>query len=86
MSDQDTARVVELSPDYRITLPPEVAQGFRPADRFLVLPQGDTVILKRITVPQVTEVVASMPETEPPLSLEEINTLVHEVRKQELRE
>ena len=44
------------------------------------------MILKRITVPQVTEIAASMPETEPSLSLEEINTIVHEVRKQKLQE
>jgi len=51
MSDTQTASIVELSSDYKITLPAELAQRFRPADRFLVSPQGDTLILKRITVP-----------------------------------
>jgi hypothetical protein len=82
MSDTKIVRIVELGSDYRIALPAEIAQGFRPADRFLVWPQGDTVILKRIAVPQVTDVVAATPETEPPLDLDEISTIVHEVRKQ----
>ncbi len=85
MSNSQTARTVELSPDYKITLPAEVARGFRPADRFLVWPQGDTVILKRITMPQVTEIVATTPETHPPLSMEEIDAIVHEARKQRTR-
>ena len=82
MSDTQTVSIVELSSDYKITLPTEIAQRFRPADRFLVSPQGDTLILKRITVPRVTEVVAMTPEREPPPSMEEIDAIVHEVRKQ----
>ncbi|MBC8254021.1 MAG: AbrB/MazE/SpoVT family DNA-binding domain-containing protein [Ardenticatenia bacterium] len=82
MSSTQTARIVELSLDYQITLPAEVAQKFRPADRFFVWPQGDTLILKRITIPRVTEIVAMTPETQPPLALEEIDEIVHEVRRQ----
>jgi len=85
MSDLETARIVELSLDYKIPLPAEIARGFRPADRFLIWPQGDTVILKRITVPQVTEIVAMTPETHPPFSVEEIDAIVHEARKQRSR-
>ena len=82
MSSTQTARIVELSLDYQITLPAEVAQKFRPADRFFVWPQGDTLILKRVTIPRVTEIVAMTPETQPPLALEEIDEIVHEVRRQ----
>ena len=86
MSDLQTTRIVELGPDYKITLPAEVARRFRPTDRFLVWPHGDTVILKRITVPRVTEIVAMTPETQPPLSMEEIDAIVHEARKRRARE
>lgn len=86
MSDAQAVRIVELGSDYRIALPAEIAQRFQPADRFLVWPQGDTVILKRIAMPQVMDVVAATPETEPPLDLDEINIIVHEVRKQTPRE
>ena len=82
MSSTQTARIVELSLDYQITLPAEVARKFRPADRFFVWPQGDTLILKRVTIPRVTEIVAMTPETQPPLALEEIDEIVHEVRRQ----
>lgn len=81
-SNVQTARIVELSSDYQVMLPAEIARRFRPADRFLVWPQGDTLILKRITAPRVTDIVAATPESEPPLSMEEIDAIVHEVRKQ----
>lgn len=83
MSDTQTASIVELSSDYKITLPAKIAQRFRPTDRFLISPQGDTLIFKRITVPRVTEIVAMTPETEPPPSMEEIDAIVHKVRKQQ---
>jgi len=86
MSTMGTARIVELSLDYQITLPAEVAQRFRPADRFFVWPQGDTLILKRVTIPRVSEIVAMTPETHSPLTLEEIDEIVHEVRRQRARE
>jgi hypothetical protein len=82
MSDMQTASIVELSPNYEIKLPSEIARRFRPADRFLALPQGDTLILKRISVPRVTEIVATTPETEPPLSMGEIDAIVQKVRKE----
>ena len=75
------APIVELSRDYTIMLPAEVAQRFHPADRFLVLLQGDMLILKRVTTPSVTEIVEATPGTHPPLSMEEIDEIVHQARK-----
>ena len=81
MTDEQKNPIVELSPDYTITLPAEIAQRFHPADRFLVWPQGDTLILKRVTLPKVTDIVDTTPSTQPPLTMEEIDDIVHQARK-----
>lgn len=73
--------VVVLSEDNTITLPDEIARQFRPADRFVVMPQGDTLILKRLT-PRVSDIVAAAPEDAAPPSLDEISDIVHELRAQ----
>ena len=82
MCDDMTSTIVELSSDNTITLPASIAQLFRPADRFLTWQYGDTLVLKRITVPRVTEVTAMTPGTEPPPSSEELDAIIHEVRTQ----
>ena len=81
-SDTQTTPIVELASDFTITLPAEVTHGFRPNDRFAIWPQGDMLILKRVTQPKVTDIVAAAPEDDSPLSMAEINEIVHEVRKQ----
>ena len=86
MPGSQIAPVVEVSSDYKITLPLEIARRFRPTDRFFVWSQGDTLILKRVTIPRVTDIVATTPETCPPLTMEEIDEIVHEVRRQRARE
>jgi len=86
MLSSHATSTVELSPDNKITLPTEVAGRFRPADRFLVWLQGDMLILKRITIPRVTDIVAATPGTTPPLAMEDIDEIVHEVRRQQHRE
>ena len=73
--------VAELTPQNTLKLPAEIASRFRPTDRFVVWVVGDTLYLKRITPVPVTEIVAQAPEGEP-LSLDEINEIVHEVRRQ----
>ncbi len=75
------AQVAELLAQDMIKLPSEVAARFQPADRFVVWIDGDTLHLKRITPPPVTERVAQAPEGEP-LSMDEINDVVHQVRRQ----
>ena len=78
---RNMAKIAELTSERTLKLPPEIADRFRPSDRFVVWAEGDTLYLKRITPPPVTEIVARAPEGEP-LSLDEINEVVHEVRRQ----
>jgi hypothetical protein len=73
--------IVEFKAPNTLTLPPGIAERFRPADRFIVWTEGDTLHLKRMFAPSPTELVAQAPEGEP-LSLDEINEIVHEVRRQ----
>ena len=73
--------IAQLTSQDTLKLPEEIASQFRPLDRFIVWAEGDTLLLKRITPAAVTEIVEQAPEGEPP-SLEEINDIVHEVRRQ----
>jgi hypothetical protein len=73
--------IAELTAQNSLKLPPDIAARFRPSDRFVVWVEGDTLHFKRITPPPVTDSVAQAPEGEP-MSLEEINEIVHEVRRQ----
>ena len=69
-----------LTANRNVQLPDEVAKRFQPTDRFMVWVDDDTVVLKRIK-PSVTTIVEQAPTGEP-LSLEESNDIVHEVRRQ----
>lgn len=73
--------VVVLSEDNTITLPDEIARQFHPTDRFALLRQGDTLILKRVSSPRVSDLVAAIPD-DAPLSLDEISDIVHDLRSQ----
>lgn len=73
-------QIAELTSQYTLKLPDEILARFRPSDRFIVWAEGDTVYLKRITPPPVTKIVAQAPEEEP-LSMDEINEIVHEIRR-----
>ena len=73
--------LAELSAQQTLKLPAEIAARFKPDDRFVVWAEGDTLYLKRVTRPPVLDVVAQAPEGEP-MSLDEINEIVHQVRRQ----
>ena len=73
--------IAELTPGCALKLPAEIIGRFRPSDRFVVWAEGDTLHLKRITPPPVTEIVSRAPEGKP-LPLDEINEIVHKVRHQ----
>jgi hypothetical protein len=73
--------IAELTTQDTLKLPHEVAARFRPSDRFVVWVEGDTLHLKRITPPPVTSIVGQAEEEEP-MSLNEINEIVHQVRRQ----
>ncbi len=72
--------LVTLSPNHTLALPPDIAEHFHPSDKFVIWWDGDTLHLKRVT-PSPLQVVEEAPE-ETPLSLDEINDIVHEVRRQ----
>lgn len=72
--------IAELIAERTLLLPPDIAERFRPADRFIVWSEGDTLHLKRITVPSVTKIVEQAPQDAAP-SLDEISDIVHEVRR-----
>jgi hypothetical protein len=69
-----------LTGNHTLQLPDEIAKHFRPSDRFVVWVDGDTLHLKRV-MPSPLQAVADAPEGDP-LSLDEINDIVHEVRQQ----
>ena len=73
--------LAELTASQTLKLPAEIAARFKPADRFVVWVEGDTLYLKRVTPPPVIDIVAQAPEGEP-MSLDEINEIVHQVRQQ----
>ncbi len=77
--------IAEMTTSDTLKLPAEVASGFRPSDRFIIWVEGDTLQLKRITPPTVTDIVAEAPEGEP-MSMDEISEIVHEVRRQRAAE
>jgi hypothetical protein len=72
--------IAELTSSGDLRLPPGILERFRVADRFVVWAEGDGLYLKRITKRSVTELVGEAPEGEP-LPLDEINDIVHEVRR-----
>jgi hypothetical protein len=74
-------RIAELTSQYTLKLPAELMARFRPSDRFVIWAEGDTLHLKRVTPPSVTEIVAQAPEGEP-LSLDDINEIVHQIRRE----
>ena len=74
--------IAELTETNMLKLPAELARQFHVSDRFVVWMSGDTIHLKRITSPAVTDIVAQAPEGEP-LSLAELNDIVHQVRREQ---
>ena len=73
--------IAELTSQDTLKLPAEVAARFRLSDRFVVWTEGDALYLKRITPPPVTSIVAQAPKGEA-MSLDEINEIVHQIRRQ----
>jgi hypothetical protein len=71
--------IAELTTSDTLRLPAEVAARFRPSDRFMIWVEGDAMYLKRIAPRSVTDIVAEAPPGEP-MSLEEINEIVHQIR------
>jgi hypothetical protein len=73
--------IAEFTAQQTLKLPVDIAARFLPTDRFVVWVDGDTVHLKRVTPLRVLDMVDQAPEGEP-MSLDEINDVVHRVRRQ----
>ena len=71
--------IAKLTPLRTLELPPAIAGPFAPSDRFIVWMEGDTVHFKRIATSPL-HVVEDAPADEA-VTLEEINEIVHTVRK-----
>lgn len=74
--------IAELTETNILKLPAKFARQFHVSDRFVVWMSGDTLHLKRITSPAVTDIVAQAPD-DAPLTLDEINDIVHKVRREQ---
>ncbi len=75
--------IAELTDTNILKLPAGLASQFHVSDRFVVWMSGDTLHLKRITSPAVSDIVAKTPPAGEPLSLDEINDIVHQVRHEQ---
>jgi len=72
--------IAVLTPEGTVQLPQKISHNLSPSDRFIVWMEGDTLHLKKME-PSPLDRVAQMPADEP-LSLDEINEIVHKVRQQ----
>lgn len=72
--------IAKLTPLRTLELPPAIASQFAPSDRFIVWMDGDTVHFKHIASLPL-QAIEDAPADEP-MSLEEINEIVHTVRKE----
>jgi hypothetical protein len=80
-NDEQNIAVVELMEKNILHLPDNLVSGLHTGERFIVLRNGDTLLLKRIQPARITDIVAKTPPSEPPLTMEEIHEIVHEVRR-----
>jgi hypothetical protein len=71
--------IASFTSENTVQLPREITRKFSPSDRFVVWLEGDTVHLKRIN-PSPLDLVEQAPDDQT-LSPEEINEIVHEVRR-----
>ncbi len=67
--------------DDKIVLPKELQGWLKPGERLLAIWEGDTLILKRLTVTPLTEI-AQRAADEPAPPLEEIVAEVHRYREE----
>jgi hypothetical protein len=63
-----------------VTLPPKTLQIVGADAQFTVITTGDTIILKKVSAPRLSEIATRAPD-DPPLSLKEISQEVHRHRR-----
>jgi len=73
-------QIATMKPERTLELPETIANRFQPSDRFIVWVEDDMVLLKHIESVSPLHAVSELPYDEP-MSLEEIDAIVHEVRR-----
>ena len=73
--------IAKLTPLHLLELPSAIASQFAPGDRFIVWMEGDTVHFKRIASSPL-QAVEDAHDADEPMTLEEINDVVHKVRRE----
>jgi hypothetical protein len=76
--------IATFTPEGAVQLPQRIARYLSPSDRFVVWLEGDTLHLKKIA-PSPLDIVEQAPVGEP-LSSDEIDAIVHEVRSRRHQE
>ena len=74
-------KLAKMTEDGKILLPEEVAKKLKPFQRFVVIEDGEEVILNPIRIPDANEI-AKRAKSSAPLTLEEISEEVHQYRKE----
>ncbi len=74
-------RTVKVVND-QISLPPPVANWIGAMDELSLFIEGDTLILKKMRVPRLSEIAARAPEGDEEIPLEEIVAEVHRYRRE----
>jgi hypothetical protein len=73
--------IVEITADGTLKLPADLAARFRPSERFFLWEDGDTLHLKRLSAPPL-DVLVDEAGDEDRMSMQEIDEIVHEVRRE----
>jgi hypothetical protein len=76
--------VVNVSEDRTLTLPKSCASFLKKGKDFLLFQSEDEIVLKRINGPDIKSRALS-PSSRPPLTMEEICEMVHDVRRKTLK-
>lgn len=71
--------VATLSKNHTLELPPDIASKFQTSDKFIVWMANDTIHFKRVESSPL-DALDNAPNDEP-MSLDEIDGIVHEVRQ-----
>lgn len=66
--------------DGTVTLPPETLEAIGADSQFTVIATGDTIILKKVTLPRLSEIAERLPDDKP-LALNEITKEVRRYRR-----
>lgn len=71
---------LNISKNGIITVPKSISSIFKPTDKLAWFTEGDTLIIKRINPPRLSEIAARIKEK--PIPLKEIVKEVHAYRKE----